>query len=115
MRHQLYNDEVMMLAGYVDPMTLCNAVMEEYVRPEAMKELAERMQDSWGGCQGVVDFCGIYIEFGVDKAKLFLEHYTDSDPFRKDNKTDLYHFENEEERQSWLDTGGSEEHWEKWA
>jgi len=27
----------------------------------------------------------------------------------------VYHFENEEERQSWLDTGGSQEHWEKYA
>ena len=28
---------------------------------------------------------------------------------------ELDHFENEEERQSWLDTGGSKEHWEIWA
>ncbi len=112
MQHRLTNDEVMMLAGYVNPMTLCDAVMQGWVRPEAMKELAERMQHSWGGNQGVVDFCGIYVEFGVDKAKLFLEHYAPAD---YNGVQELYHFENEEERQSWLDTGGSEEHWEEWS
>lgn len=113
MRNQLTNDEVMMLAGYVNPLTLCNAVMEKWVRPEAMKELAERMELAWGGSQGVVDFCGIHIEFGVDKAKLFLEHYAPTD--YNGNQNDVFHFENEEERQSWLDTGGSEEHWEIWT
>ena len=113
MQHQLTNDEVMMLAGYVNPTTLVDAVMQGYVRPKAMKELAERMEHAWGGSQGVVDFCGIYIEFGKDKASLFLEHYAPSD--FHGNRNDVYHFENEEERQSWLDTGGSQEHWEKYA
>lgn len=113
MQHQLTNDEVMMLAGYVNPTTLVDAVMQGFVRPEAMKELAERMQHAWGGSQGIVDFCGIYIEFGKDKASLFLEHYSPKD--YKGNRDEVYHFDNEEERQSWLDTGGSEEHWEKYA
>ena len=113
MQHRLTNDEVMMLAGYVNTVTLCDAVMQGWVRPEAMKELAERMDHAWGANQGVVDFCGIYIEFGKDKAKLFLEHYAPTD--FKGVQDDVYHFENEEERQSWLDTGGSEEHWEIWA
>ena len=113
MQHQLNNDEVMMLAGYVNPTTLVDAVMEGYVRPKAMKELAERMEHAWGGSQGIVDFCGIYIEFGKDKASLFLEHYAPKD--YKGNRDEVYHFDNEEERQSWLDTGGSEEHWEKYA
>ena len=40
MQHRLTNDEVMMLAGYVNTVTLCDAVMQGWVRPEAMKELA---------------------------------------------------------------------------
>ncbi len=108
MRHQLTNDEVMMIAGYAQTSTLCDSVMQGYIRPEAMKELAERMNNAWGGTQGVVDFCGIYIEFGEDMAKLFLEDFTDAD--RRGNE--VYGFDNPEERVSWLTD--REAHWKNY-
>ena len=106
----LLNDgELIYVAGFVSPAALCEAVMDEYIRVDHLRKLASEMERAFGGYDGVVDFCGIYTDFGKDKAKLFLEDFTDND------KTGWHHvsgFDSPEDRESWL--ADREAHWENY-
>lgn len=104
----LTNGELIYVAGFASSRGLCDAVMDDIVDVRRMRNLAESMNEAFGGYDGVVDFCDIYTEFGKDKAKLFLDDFSDFDK----RGTEVYAFDSPEDRESWL--ADREAHWENY-
>jgi len=104
----LTNGELIYVAGFASSRGLCDAVMDDIVDVRRMRNLATEMNRAFGGYAGVVDFCDIYTEFGKDKAKLFLDDFSDFDK----RGCEVYGFDDSEDRESWL--ADREAHWENY-
>jgi len=95
---RLMDGELLWVASYLSPHTICDGVLFSYLRLNAAKHLAMRLEEEFGGFQGALDFCWVYYHHGKAKAEQFLKDFT--------HGGELYDFE-DGERDDWLNGTGN--------
>lgn len=95
---RLMDGELMWLMSYVDASTICDGVLSGYIRLNAAKHLAEKLEEAFGAYEAALDFCWVYYHHGKAKAEQFLKDLT--------WEGTLYCFGGEEQREDWLNGTG---------
>ena len=95
------------LLSYIEDETIfAHAVLEDWVRADAMEHFMRKMSGhSYGAYQGVLDFFWVLREHGRQRAAEFVNDFTD-DVRHKGRGVQLLPFHDEQEREDWVNGTG---------
>ena len=96
-RHLLYHVE--------DQTVFAHAVLDNWVRADAMEHLLRKMMVRSNQYQGVMDFLWVLRKHGRQRAVEFVNDYTD-DVRHKGRGVELLPFAHDEDREDWLNGTG---------